>query len=190
MSRVEEGTGPIVLLDACVLVPMTLRELLMMSAKRGLFRPRWTARIEDEIRRAILRREDAPPEAVLEGELAIARAEFPAAVVSGWEAIEGDLRLPDWNDRHVLAAAIAAEADILLTDNHRDFPSRTLAGKGIERQGGDAFLWQLVGEAPFEMCQVARDFSGMATMTEDQALRHFKKARLPRFAKALREYVG
>ncbi|MCI4660971.1 MAG: PIN domain-containing protein [Neomegalonema sp.] len=181
----EPEQRPKVLLDACVLVSLTARELLMMCAQRGLFHPFWSARIEEEVRRAILARADAPPAVVLEGELAIARAAFPNAVIEDWEPLEATISLPDWNDRHVLAAAIKGEVDLLLTDNLQDFPKRALAGYGIEREAVDPFLWRLVGSDPEVMLAVCRDFCAIATLSESAAVKHFKKARLPRFAKAM-----
>jgi hypothetical protein len=74
--------------------------------------------------------------AAVEGDIALARMRFPQALATGWEAQAEVLSLPDWNDRHVLAAAIVAEAEILLTDNLRDFPRRRLAEYGVTPGGG------------------------------------------------------
>lgn len=178
----------IVLLDACVLVPLGLREMLLQAARQSLIAPRWSARIEAEWRAACLRRPDAPPAAVVDGDIALANAAFPQARVSGWEALEGPLSLPDWNDRHVLAAAIAAGAQTIVTDNSRDFPRRALAAHGLERETGDGLLWRLAGAQPEAMAAASAAYAAAAGLPDEPAARaaHFKRIRLPRFAKALR----
>lgn len=180
--------APMVLLDACVLVPTAGRELLFQLARQGVLAPRWSARIEVEWRAAAIKR--GAPGALIDGEIALARAAFPGALVAGWEAIEDSLALPDWNDRHVLAAAIAAAADVLVTDNLSDFPRRVLAGHGIQREALDPFLWGLVGGDPDAVvAAIAAYRAGAPPEIQDQIRaeglrKHFKRARLPRFGKA------
>lgn len=176
----------IALLDACVLAPLVVRAALLAAARAGAFRPRWSVRIEDEWRAALAKPPNAPPPALIDGEIALARAAFPDALAQGWEALEGPLSLPDWNDRHVLAAAIAADADVLVTDNLRDFPTRVLAGHGLRRETADAFLWRLLGEREAQMAQaLARLEEETAPLRQGATLPALlKKARLPRFAKA------
>lgn len=184
--RSSQVSGPVILLDACVLAPPTLREVLFRCAAEGLFQPRWSDRIEAEWRAAARKRDPDLPDPLLDADRAQARARFPAALVEGWEALEGPLSLPDWNDRHVLAAAIAAKAEILLTDNLRDFPKRILAGHGIEREAADPFLWRLAGDAPDHIATALASFSEISGISFDALPAHLKRCRLPRFAKAAR----
>lgn len=184
---------PAVLLDACVLVPTAGRELLFQLARQGVLVPRWSARIEGEWRAAAIKR--GAPGPLIDGEIALARAAFPGALVAGWEAIEDSLALPDWNDRHVLAAAIAAGADVLVTDNVRDFPRRALAGHGVQREALDPFLWGLLGAHPEAAAAAIAAYRAGAPpeiqdeIREDGLRKHFKRARLPRFGKAAAELV-
>lgn len=183
-------SAPIVLLDACVLAPPTLREILLLSAEQGLLAPRWSDRIEAEWRSAAVKRDPDLAPALIDGEIALARARFPEALVDGWEPHEGPLSLPDWNDRHVLAAAIAAEADLLLTDNLRDFPRRVLAGHGLEREAADPFLWRLVAEAPAQISSALAAFSERSGIGAAELPAHLKRSRLPRFAKAVKPHLA
>jgi hypothetical protein len=64
---------------------------------------------------------------------------FPDAQVTDWEELVPILRLPDPNDRHVVAAAWAGRADVIVTDNIPDFPPETLPPK-LARQSLDDFL--------------------------------------------------
>ena len=113
--------------DANVLYPAPLRDLLIRLAQAGLVRARWTDTIHDEWLRNVLK--DNPR---LSAErLARTRSLMNDAVrdclVSGYEDLTATLSLPDPDDRHVLAAAIRARADVIVTYNLCDFPAPTLA---------------------------------------------------------------
>ena len=65
---------------------------------------------------------------------------------SAWTALVVGLELPDPNDRHVLAAAIAGHADCIVTSNLKDFPAAVLFEYGIEAVDPDTFIinqWDL-----------------------------------------------
>ena len=62
------------------------------------------------------------------------------AVVTGYEQLIPALTLPDRNDRHVLAAAIAGNCHVIVTANLKDFPEEVLEPFGIEVQHPDEFL--------------------------------------------------
>jgi hypothetical protein len=61
-------------------------------------------------------------------------------VVTGYEQLIEGLKLPDPEDRHVLAAAIRAGAQVIVTNNLRDFPSPDLAEFNIEAKSPDDFV--------------------------------------------------
>ena len=176
-----------VLLDTCVLFPTVMREVLLGVAARGLYTPLWSARILEEWARAA-RKLGPEGEAQARGEIALLRAAWPKAEVTWKPSVEARLWLPDVNDRHVLAAAIAGSADVLVTMNASDFPRNILAEEGVSRADPDAFLmgvWQsdpgTVQTACDQVLDTARRLSGA-----DWHMRPLlKKARLPRLAKAL-----
>ena len=126
-------------LDANVLYPASLRDLLIQTAFDGLFQARWTIAIEEEWARNLLATRPDLGERIGRAQLAMRRA-LPDALISGYEPLIADLALPDPDDRHVLAAAIAAGADVIVTFNLRDFPAAVLAARGIEALSPDAFL--------------------------------------------------
>lgn len=70
------------------------------------------------------------------------------ALVTGYESLIPGLWLPDPNDRHVLAAAILARADVIVTANLRDFPEEIVGAFGIEAQHPDEFILNLLDLAP------------------------------------------
>ena len=110
-----------ILLDACVLYPTVLREILIGCAAAGLFEPLWSARLLEEWARAAARL-GPEGEAVARGEIAALRAAFPGAEVRVPEGSERRLWLPDPDDVHVLAAAVAGRADAILTANAQGLP--------------------------------------------------------------------
>lgn len=65
---------------------------------------------------------------------------IPDCLVSDYEALIAGLRLPDPDDRHVLAAAIRCGASVIVTFNEKDFPQTALAPFGIEAQHPDLFI--------------------------------------------------
>jgi predicted nucleic acid-binding protein len=134
---------PTVLFDACVLHPAPLRDLLMRLAMTELFRARWSEAIHEEWIRSVLRQR---PE--LAAQLARTRELMDAHVmdslITEYEHLIETLDLPDPDDRHVLAAAIAGGADVLVTMNLKDFPADRLAPYGIEAQHPDVFIGNLL----------------------------------------------
>ena len=134
--------------DACVLYRESLRNLLVRMALTGLFRARWSERIHDEWTAALLKaRPDVPADALLwtRQQMDIA---IPDGLVRGYEGIESDLRLPDADDRHVLATAILCGAGTIVTYNLRDFPADALEPFGITAQHPDKFIEHSFDLAP------------------------------------------
>ncbi|MGO9547281.1 MAG: PIN domain-containing protein [Rhodomicrobium sp.] len=128
------------LLDACVLYPAPLRDLLIETAKTGIYRARWSDAIHDEWIAALLeRRPDLAPE-VLARTRELMNMAIPDCLVTGYEDVIPSLQLPDPDDRHVLAAAIAGRADVIVTFNLKDFPDTILSAFGLEAQHPDTFL--------------------------------------------------
>lgn len=122
------------LFDADVLHPAGQRDLLIRLAQVGLFRGRWTVRILDEMEQSIIARH---PEHA--GKLTRTRdlmcEAVPDCLVTGYEDLIEALTLPDPDDRHVLAAAIRCGAQVLVTNNQRDFPQDVaLRGCGLRHR--------------------------------------------------------
>ena len=101
------------LLDACVLYPTVLREILIGCARAGLYTPLWSARILEEWARATVKL-GPQAEVFARGEIAMLRAAFPNAEVLPRAGLEAGLHLPDENDIHVLASAITSGADAIV----------------------------------------------------------------------------
>lgn len=174
-----------VCLDACVLYPTVLREILAGLADAGGFEPVWSVRILEEWARAAARRN--PGDGVIaSGEIAALKARFPNAEIP--DAAADDLWLPDENDIHVLATARSGGAGLIVTFNLRDFPARELRGHGIEAVHPDTFLYDLWLEERSQVSSVAQMVHSRAEALSGgeipiRAL--LKRAKLPRLGKAL-----
>ncbi|MFA7434273.1 MAG: PIN domain-containing protein [Gemmobacter sp.] len=174
-------------LDACVLFPTVLREILLGVAAEGIYRPLWSGRIIEEWCRAT-RRIGPEAEARARADAALICARFPEAMLPAAPGVEARLHLPDPDDRHVLAVAVAAGADALVTLNTGDFPLRVLAGEGIVRREPDGLLWEFWSHHPEA---VARVIAGVHARAETAAGREvalrglLRRARLPRLGRAL-----
>lgn len=176
-----------VVLDACVLYPPVLREILTGLAGAGLFTPLWSARIVEEWARAT-RKLGPVAEDKARGAAALMNLQFPKASQAAALAAEARLHLPDENDIHVLAVAVTSGADAILTYNAKDFPRHVLAAEGVERREPDGFLWEMWSHHPAEVGQILEATRARAEQMagRPQALKPLLKGlRLNRLAKAL-----
>lgn len=134
--------------DANVLYPSELRNLLMHLALTGLVRARWSADVHEEWISSLLKdRRDLTREK-LERTRMLMDQHAEDALVTGYEDLIPGLQLPDPDDRHVLAAAIRSEADVIVTRNLRDFPDNLISPFGICAQHPDVFILHLLDLAP------------------------------------------
>ena len=116
-----------------------MRDALLHFAEAGLFRARWSSDIIEEWRRSLLKAKPKLEESVT-SQINAMRRTFPEACVDGYEDLIEALALPDPDDRHVLAAAIVADAEHIITENIKDFPEESIRKYGIEAVTADDFL--------------------------------------------------
>ena len=129
----------IVLLDACVLVPISLTDLLLRLAEDpALYSPRWSKEILNEVERTLQKPNFGLSPAKAQYRIACMESAFPEALVTGYESFVAKMENHE-DDRHVLAAAIRAKADAILTSNSKDFPAHCLQPFGIEKLTPDRF---------------------------------------------------
>nr|WP_287938644.1 PIN domain-containing protein [Algoriphagus sp.] len=133
------------LLDACVLYPMTIRDLLLSFAEEELFKPFWSQQIQQEWKRNLILNRPDLDEARLDRTILAMNEYFPDAEVTLKDSQGlGEINLPDADDLHVLAAAIQCNAAYLVTSNLKDFPAEVLVKFGIEPIHPDDFCLLLV----------------------------------------------
>lgn len=150
---------PVAVLDACILYPFQLRNLLLHLAVEGLYRPLWSNEILAEVDRALRREAGLTDEqcAHLFGQMQKA---FPDAFGSGHEGAADELELPDQGDRHVIALAVRYEVDAIVTANLKHFPARVLEPLGIEAVAPDHFCAELAASEPAAVLRAAERHRG------------------------------
>ncbi|KOX20971.1 toxin-antitoxin system, toxin component, PIN family protein [Saccharothrix sp. NRRL B-16348] len=134
----------VVVYDACALYGNTVRNLLIRVARARLVQAKWTERILDEVDRSLAVKRGIPEEKrrrlrkLINGSVA-------DCLVEGYESLIDSLVLPDPDDRHVLAAAIRAGAQVIVTANLSDFPADYLGQWDVEAKSPDDFVLDLIG---------------------------------------------
>ena len=145
-----------VIFDANVLYPAPLRDLLMSVALTEQFRAKWTNEIHDEWSRNLLKNRSDITEVQLQKIIKLMNAAVPDSLVDNYDGFIECLNLPDPNDRHVLAAAIKCNADVIVTNNLKDFPAEELKKYDVEAQSPDVFLNHLYDLNPTAFCSAVR----------------------------------
>lgn len=181
----------VVIYDSCVLYPAPLRDLLMRLALTDLYQAKWTQEIHNEWMRNLLKnRSDMSLE-----RLEIVRDKMNLHVrdclIEGYEELIEGIKLPDFNDRHVLAAAIKANAQTIVTYNLSDFPSSFISKYEIVAQHPDEFLRHLLDLAPAKVIETVletRRSLKNPPKNSNEYLSILEKQSLPQTCAYLREY--
>lgn len=142
--------------DAWVLYPAPLRDLLMHLALSDLISAKWTNAIHDEWIGSVLRDRPDLTADQLERTRALMNAHVRDCLVTNYEDLIPALTLPNSHDRHVVAAAIRARADVIVTYNLDDFPTAALTKYGIEAKHPDEFIMSLLDFAPHVVCSAVK----------------------------------
>lgn len=143
-------------LDACVLYPAPVRDLLLQLAVADVYKARWSANVHREWMERLLHNEPHRKRIDLDRTRDLMDTATRDALVIGFEEIIPSLTLPDPNDRHVLAAAIAGECDVIVTANLKDFPDTALAPYEIEAMHPDDFCLNHLNLMPGLFCSCLR----------------------------------
>lgn len=176
----------VVVLDANVLFPFTLRDTLLRAAAAGFYQLRWTGRILDEMERNLVSKAAMTLEKARRLRTLMER-EFPEAEVTGYELLIAAMQ-NHTKDRHVAAAAVKSGAQVIATGNLKDF---TPLPEGIEAQSPDEFLCNLVDLDPGTFVEMLRDQAAdlvRPAMTLDELIARLARV-VPEAAGLVREHV-
>lgn len=111
-----------IVLDACVLYPAPVRDLFLSLAAEELIEVKWSAIIQEEWLRNLLKNRPDLIKRHLNQTIKTMNLAFPEANVEGFEDLISEIHITDKNDRHVVACAIQCNADLIITFNTKDFP--------------------------------------------------------------------
>lgn len=129
-------------LDTNVIYPVNIRDLLLWFAHYDLFTVKWSSGICEEWIK-VMRAKGVDEHTIAKRVQRMSDA-FPDALVENYDGLIDVLELPDKDDRHVLAAAIKANANLIVTNNLSDFPAAELAKYGLEAKSADDFLTDII----------------------------------------------
>lgn len=179
-------------LDTCVLFPQYLNDTLLTQAAAGTFRPLWSRGVLDELGRVLLRETEMTPEQVAHRMDRMRRA-FPDAEIHGYEYLVDGMS-NDPKDKHVLAAAVRGNAEVLVTANLKDFPDTAVRSFDITVVSPDDFLLDQLDLYPAVVLnclhqQVNRYVSVHGPLEVLDLLRPLEKAGAPRFAAEVRRHL-
>lgn len=179
-----------VFLDANILHRATIRDFILRVAEAGVIDVRWSGLVLDETRRSLESRGYDPNK--VDRLIQALRTAFPDAEVENFEHLIPEMQCSDPDDRHVLAAAITGEAEILVSDNSGDFLAETSSLHDLGLMTGDEAAAYLVRLDPGRAARIAR--AQIADLldppsSEDEFLRRVAK-QAPEFASALGSALG
>lgn len=147
---------PRIFLDANILVDVQLRDFFLSADEAKLIDVRWSRKVLDETERALVVRLQLSPTNARRA-INFMTVAFPEGEVRGFAPLEGEVVLPDPDDRHVLAAAVHGECELLVTNNVRDFPDDAVLPHDLDvMDANEAILWL-----------VARHGDAMADVVEE-----------------------
>jgi predicted nucleic acid-binding protein len=177
------------ILDANTLYPAPLRDLLLSLAVDGLYHARWTARIHEEwvLNLSRNRPELEPQRGAL---VELMNRSVPDCLVENYEGPVAGLALPDPDDRHVLAAAIAGHADAIVTVNLKDFPADALDPHQIEAIHPDDFVLNQLELRPYEALAAVKKMRARlnrSPQTAAELIATLERSGLPASAAHLRQ---
>jgi predicted nucleic acid-binding protein len=146
-----------VVIDADVLIKAGPRDTLLRAAEQGLYRPYWSEMILDEVHRnltdLLAKRKRPHPAQAAQSLIDEIRRQFPEALVREYEALIPAMKNQE-KDRHVLAAAVVAQAEVIVTGNLRDLPAGVLNPYKLEARPPDTFLTDLFELYPDRMVDI------------------------------------
>ncbi|MEO6719400.1 MAG: PIN domain-containing protein [Ferruginibacter sp.] len=132
----------IAVLDTNIIYPVIIRDILLWFAHYDLYTPKWSEHIFDEWKRVMIEKGVSDEEA--DKRIGKANEAFPDALVQNYKGLIEPLKLPDKDDRHVLAAAIKTNANLIVTNNIKDFPEEYLQSFGLSAKTADDFLPDII----------------------------------------------
>jgi len=179
------------ILDACVLYPAALRDVFLWLAAESVYQPRWTDTIHEEWIRAVLANRPDLTREQLERTRALMNQVDPESLVRDYEGFISSVALPDEDDRHVLAAAIAAKASVIVTFNLSDFPKKVLTPFRVRALHPDRFLVSLLRQEPsafLEGLRKHRESLRRPPKTREEHLESLRRAGLAELTRRLAEH--
>lgn len=176
-------------IDTCVLYGSTLNDLLLWLAEGGAFRPLWSEGVMAELRDNLIQAGHNP--ILIDRRLDTMRAVFPDAMVDGYEQLVDGMTC-DPKDRHILAAAVRANAEVLVTFNLGDFPGPSTESFEIEIVHPDFFLLDQLDLYPRLTLDTLARLTAIyeaPPVTMSELLEILERSGVPKFVEEVRRFL-
>ena len=183
-------------IDANILFQRYPRNLVVWLAVERAYRMIASEHIFDEVREHLIERNEAvqgePRVEAVERTLELIQIELdegPGELVprEPVDARVPSLQANDPDDRHVLAAAVEAGADLIVTHDEGGFDADECQRQGVEVVGLDEFLMRVVGSSGRDAIRAAVENCAKYPPSSVPALLEIVEETAPRFAVAARE---
>ena len=178
-----------IFLDACVLAPIGLTNVILTAAERNLVQPYWSPAVVEEAVGAISDIRPGLGEDRIRRRFTAMNSAFPGASVPADMSMLDDYYFPDPDDKHVVAAALVASAQTIVTANTKDFPKPLMHRLGLSVMTPDELLLALLDDDPETMTSVIVEVAEALQTpkrTTDDILVSLHLAGAPRFAAKVR----
>ena len=174
-----------VFLDTNVLYPASLADTLLRLAESDVIRPHWSVDVMTELERNLARRITDSGAA---RRCRTMEAAFPEAMVTGYAGMVDGME-NDPKDRHVLAAAVHSDCEVIVTFNTKDFPARALEPHDLVAVHPDDFLLDqldLYPQAVRRSLERQASLTARPRLTLLQLIEHLERIELRGFSAELR----
>ena len=145
----------IAVIDANVLFPIVIRDYLIWLSIYELYSPKWSIKLLEEFKNTLIKRKISKEKADQQVELL--NKSSPNALVRNYESIIPAIDLPDENDRHVVAAAVKCNANVIVTYNKKHFPQEYLEQFGLNILDPDTFIADMIDLSPIKCCEAFKE---------------------------------
>lgn len=179
-------------LDANVLFPVVIRDYLIWLSIHDLYTPKWSGKLLEEFTLIFQKKKmDLLPEQISRQVQLINKA-CPHALVEKYENLIPTVSLPDENDRHVVAAAIKCNANVIVTYNLKDFPKEYLESVGLSAVDPDTFIADMIDLSPEKCCDAFREMvltKNKPPYEEREYIEILRRNKLTQTANELQKYL-
>jgi predicted nucleic acid-binding protein len=177
-----------VVLDTCVLYPARTRDVLLSLAADGLYEPHWTEDILDELRRNLLAKVKPVPN--VDNLIDVMTNRWPNGLISNYASLVPSMTC-DVKDRHVLAAAVRAHAEVIVTSNVKDFPGHSTEPYDVRVVRPDDFALDVFELNPRVAVRALSTQATRLNHTLPSLLEGLKRPqRLPKFATRVCQHIA
>lgn len=179
-------------LDANVLFPVVIRDYLIWLSLYDLYTPKWSLKLLEEFATIFQKKGMDLTDEQIQRQVDLLKKACNHALVEDYENLIPSIHIKDENDRHVVAAAIKCNANIIVTYNLKDFQNEYLFKMGLSVVDPDTFIADMIDLSPEKCCDAFREMvltKKRPPYDEQQYIEIFRRNGLTQTANELTKYL-